>query len=82
MALIDPVMLKTRLGALAGRFDVDALDECDSTNSELMRRASGRAIRHGHRCRPAACRTGAARAELAVVAGNQPDLLAVLALSR
>mgnify|MGYP000081156340 CR=1 FL=1 len=39
MALIDPVMLKTRLGALAGRFDVDALDECDSTNSELMRRA-------------------------------------------
>jgi hypothetical protein len=39
MALIDPVMLKTRLGALAGRFGVDALDECDSTNSELMRRA-------------------------------------------
>ncbi|MDE1544894.1 biotin--[acetyl-CoA-carboxylase] ligase [Dechloromonas agitata] len=39
MALIDPVLLKPRLGALAGRFDVDALDECDSTNSELMRRA-------------------------------------------
>ena len=39
MALIDPILLKTRLGVLAGRFDVDALDECDSTSSELMRRA-------------------------------------------
>lgn len=39
MALIDPVLLKSRLGKLAGRFDVDALDECDSTSSELMRRA-------------------------------------------
>jgi BirA family biotin operon repressor/biotin-[acetyl-CoA-carboxylase] ligase len=39
MALIDPVLLKSRLGHLAGRFDVDALDECDSTSSELMRRA-------------------------------------------
>lgn len=39
MTLIDPVLLKSRLGALAGRFDVDALAECDSTNSELMRRA-------------------------------------------
>jgi BirA family biotin operon repressor/biotin-[acetyl-CoA-carboxylase] ligase len=39
MALIDPVLLKPRLGHLAGRFDVDALDECDSTSSELMRRA-------------------------------------------
>ena len=39
MPLIDPVLLKTRLGALAGRFDVTALDECDSTNSELLRRA-------------------------------------------
>jgi BirA family biotin operon repressor/biotin-[acetyl-CoA-carboxylase] ligase len=39
MALIDPVLLKARLGELAGRFDVDALDECDSTSSELMRRA-------------------------------------------
>ena len=39
MALIDPVLLKIRLGNQAGRFDVDALDECDSTNSELMRRA-------------------------------------------
>ena len=41
MALIDPVLLKTRLGNQAGRFDVDALDECDSTNSELLRRAEG-----------------------------------------
>lgn len=39
MPLIDPILLKARLGALAGRFDVDALDECDSTSSELMRRA-------------------------------------------
>lgn len=39
MTLIDPVLLKTRLGSLSGRFDVDALDECDSTSSELMRRA-------------------------------------------
>lgn len=39
MALIDPQLLKARLGSLAGRFDVDALDACDSTNSELMRRA-------------------------------------------
>jgi BirA family biotin operon repressor/biotin-[acetyl-CoA-carboxylase] ligase len=39
MALIDPILLKSRLGALAGRFDVDALDACDSTSSELMRRA-------------------------------------------
>lgn len=39
MTLIDPVLLKSRLGHLAGRFDVDALAECDSTSSELMRRA-------------------------------------------
>lgn len=39
MPLIDPVLLKARLGELAGRFDVDALDTCDSTSSELMRRA-------------------------------------------
>lgn len=39
MTLIDPVLLKNRLGDLAGRFDVDALDACDSTSSELMRRA-------------------------------------------
>jgi BirA family biotin operon repressor/biotin-[acetyl-CoA-carboxylase] ligase len=39
MTLIDPVLLKTRLASLAGRFNVDALDECDSTSSELLRRA-------------------------------------------
>ncbi len=39
MALFDPTLLKARLGLLAGRFDVDALDECDSTSSELARRA-------------------------------------------
>jgi BirA family biotin operon repressor/biotin-[acetyl-CoA-carboxylase] ligase len=39
MTLIDPALLRTRLASLAGRFDVDALDECDSTNSELMHRA-------------------------------------------
>ncbi len=39
MTLIDPILLKSRLGLLAGRFDVDALGECDSTSSELMRRA-------------------------------------------
>ena len=39
MPLIDPVLLKTRLGTLAGRFDVDALEACDSTSSELLRRA-------------------------------------------
>jgi len=39
MPLIDPVLLKARLGACAGRFDVDALDACDSTSSELLRRA-------------------------------------------
>ena len=40
MTLIDPVLLKGRLGILAGRFNVDALDECDSSSSELMRRAA------------------------------------------
>ena len=39
MTLIDPVLLKSRLGVLAGRFDVDSLAECDSTSSELLRRA-------------------------------------------
>lgn len=39
MPLIDPVLLKTRLGVLAGRFDVDACELCDSTSSELARRA-------------------------------------------
>ena len=39
MPLIDPVRIKTLLGPLAGRFDVDALDEVDSSSSELSRRA-------------------------------------------
>lgn len=39
MNLIDPVLLQSRLASAAGRFDVDALAECDSTNSELLRRA-------------------------------------------
>jgi BirA family biotin operon repressor/biotin-[acetyl-CoA-carboxylase] ligase len=40
MPLIDPVLVAKHLGPLAGRFDVDALDACDSTNSELARRAT------------------------------------------
>lgn len=39
MPKIDPILLKPLLASLAGRFDVDGLDECDSTSSELMRRA-------------------------------------------
>ena len=39
MPLIDPVRIKTLLGPLARRFDVDALDEVDSSSSELSRRA-------------------------------------------
>lgn len=39
MPLLDPTRIKPLLGALAGRFDVDAVDLCDSTNSELARRA-------------------------------------------
>ncbi|HRE18136.1 MAG TPA: biotin--[acetyl-CoA-carboxylase] ligase [Rhodocyclaceae bacterium] len=38
MPLIDPVQLRPLLTACAGRFDVDALDEIDSTSSEVMRR--------------------------------------------
>lgn len=40
MPLIDPVLLKDRLADQAGRFDVDTLDSCDSTSSELLRRAA------------------------------------------
>lgn len=40
MTLIDPSMLKERLAAVAGRFDVDAVESCDSTSSELLRRAA------------------------------------------
>ncbi|MGB7503187.1 MAG: biotin--[acetyl-CoA-carboxylase] ligase [Azonexus sp.] len=39
MSLIDPIRLLSGLGHRAGRFNVDVLDECDSTSSELMRRA-------------------------------------------
>lgn len=39
MPLIEPTLIKPLLGPLAGRFDVDSLDECDSTSSELARRA-------------------------------------------
>lgn len=39
MPRIDPTRLKPLLGQLAARFDVDSLDECDSTSSELARRA-------------------------------------------
>jgi BirA family biotin operon repressor/biotin-[acetyl-CoA-carboxylase] ligase len=39
MPLLDPVALRPLLGAYAGRFDVDALAICDSTSSELLRRA-------------------------------------------
>ena len=39
MPLIDPVLLESTLGPAAGRLAIIALDECDSTSSELMRRA-------------------------------------------
>ncbi|MBS1191073.1 MAG: Biotin--acetyl-CoA-carboxylase ligase [Rhodocyclaceae bacterium] len=39
MPTIDPVLVKPFLGPLSGRFDVDSLEECDSTSSELSRRA-------------------------------------------
>ncbi len=39
MNAIDLTQIKARLQHLGGRFDVDAVDECDSTNSELLRRA-------------------------------------------
>ncbi|MBS1197289.1 MAG: biotin--[acetyl-CoA-carboxylase] ligase [Proteobacteria bacterium] len=40
MPLIDPVALNDLLDPVRGRFDVDSVDECDSTNSVLMRRAT------------------------------------------
>jgi BirA family biotin operon repressor/biotin-[acetyl-CoA-carboxylase] ligase len=40
MPLIDPALVAKHLGPLAGRFDVDALESCDSTSSELARRAA------------------------------------------
>lgn len=40
MPLIDSTQLHLLLAEAAGRFDVDALDEVDSTSSELSRRAA------------------------------------------
>lgn len=40
MPLIDLAQLRTTLGASAGRFDVDALDVCSSTNALLLERAA------------------------------------------
>ena len=40
MPHLDTRLLKERLASLAGRFDVDVLAECDSTSSELLRRAA------------------------------------------
>ena len=39
MTLIDPILLQARPAFPSGRFDVDVLEICDSSNSELMRRA-------------------------------------------
>ena len=44
MPLLDPARLKSVLGPVAGRFAVTALAECDSTSSELMRRADAGAV--------------------------------------
>ncbi|MFZ4534997.1 biotin--[acetyl-CoA-carboxylase] ligase [Propionivibrio sp.] len=38
--LIDPVRLQTLLGEARGRFDVDSLVECESTNTVLLVRAA------------------------------------------
>lgn len=40
MPLIDLSRLRQALGPMAGRFDVDALDECTSTNALLLERAA------------------------------------------
>lgn len=40
MPLIDPAHLKTLLGPVTVRFDVDCLNTCDSTSSTLMQRAA------------------------------------------
>lgn len=37
--LIEPAHLRTLLGAAYGRFDIDSLAECPSTNTELLARA-------------------------------------------
>lgn len=38
--LIDPLRLQTLLGEALGRFDVDAIAECESTNTQLLDRAA------------------------------------------
>ncbi len=38
--LLDPVQLQAMLGTARGRFDVDAIDECTSTNSIMLERAA------------------------------------------
>ena len=40
MPLIDLSRLRQALGPMAGRFDVDALDDCSSTNALLLERAA------------------------------------------
>ena len=40
MPIIKPATLQPLLTAVRGRFDVDSVDECDSTNGVLMRRAA------------------------------------------
>lgn len=40
MSLIDPLLLQSCLTTALGRVDVDALDTCDSTNSEILRQAA------------------------------------------
>ncbi|WP_153111752.1 biotin--[acetyl-CoA-carboxylase] ligase [Propionivibrio limicola] len=39
-SLIDPARLQSLLGATRGRFDVDALAECESTNTLLLQHAA------------------------------------------
>ncbi|HET7776460.1 MAG TPA: biotin--[acetyl-CoA-carboxylase] ligase, partial [Azospira sp.] len=38
--LIDPILLLPRLGPVTGRVDVDSVASCDSSSSELSRRAA------------------------------------------
>ncbi len=40
MPLIDPALLRSAPGLAAGRFAIIAVDECDSSSSELLRRAA------------------------------------------
>ena len=71
MALFDPTLLKARLGLLAGRFDVDALDECDSTSSELARADMAVGARGQPDLFTALAFQRAARATCRIVAGGR-----------